>query len=199
MLLIAKVEYWHVSLSRVGPGIDILFFISGSIPLTRNASIQFIQPYAHTQGKTKSLAMYTFQLKSHRPGAIARNANTFYVLSKGNNSGRPLDEPCPNCFSINTASPEDRKILYWTCYMLWQGGLIRRLLVGSVIPFVRIGELQCAIEQALETLAKDQRAFHKTIAMLGQIDQLECNLRQQLSHVRETKALVVRSLLCKGT
>ncbi|MFY0608519.1 MAG: hypothetical protein JXR10_17515 [Cyclobacteriaceae bacterium] len=70
----------------------------------------------------------------------------FYVLSKGLNAGKPLDEPCPNCFLVATETEESKQLFYWLCYALWKSGYFRRHLVGSVIPFLRINDLRIGLQ-----------------------------------------------------
>lgn len=40
----------------------------------------------------------------------------FFILSKGNNAGKPLDQPCPNCFVVITNCPSEKQRLYWLCF-----------------------------------------------------------------------------------
>jgi hypothetical protein len=138
--------------------------------------------------------MYTFQIKSYRP-SCSSSEHAFYVLSKGNNAGKPLDAPCPNCFLITATSAVERDKLYWICYLLWKGGCLRHLLVGSVIPFIRIAEIRHAIEQAIESATDRPSAFDTAIKMLQDADRLERNLRAQLSSITVLKATIVRSVV----
>lgn len=56
-----------------------------------------------------------------------RTGDHFFVLSSGNNAGRPMDEPCPNCFVIMTKCPQEKQLLYWLCFWLWQCGYFQPL------------------------------------------------------------------------
>jgi hypothetical protein len=66
----------------------------------------------------------------------------FFVLSKGNNSGKPLKEPCPNCFVILVKTEEEAENLYWIALSLWKSKFWYQHLVGSVIPFLRLQEFK---------------------------------------------------------
>ena len=63
--------------------------------------------------------MSSFSIKSHRPGVVY-NMPHFFILNKGNNSGKPLLSPCPNCFVIQFQSEEEKEQIYWLSYSLWQ-------------------------------------------------------------------------------
>jgi hypothetical protein len=137
--------------------------------------------------------MCTFQIKSYRPGFIIPD-NTLYILAKGNNAGKPLDQPCPNCFALTTNSYSDKIKIYWVCHLLWQAGLFRRLLIGSVIPFIRIGELRNCIIEALQTCNSENSSFAKTVESLENIARLEQLVITHLNDLRKIKSSVARSL-----
>lgn len=81
-------------------------------------------------------------IKSYHPKIIALSEHHFFILSKGLNAGKPLDQPCPNCFVAYCNDKTDRQFFYWLTYALWQCGTYKICLVGSVIPFLRISDLK---------------------------------------------------------
>ncbi|MEN7547369.1 hypothetical protein AAG747_05595 [Rapidithrix thailandica] len=90
--------------------------------------------------------MKTFQLKTYRPKTSYAQAR-FFILSKGMNSGKPLKEPCPNCFVCLTPTEKDREYWYWLCLGLWHGRVFHYYLRGSVIPFITLGELKECLQE----------------------------------------------------
>ncbi len=76
------------------------------------------------------------QLVTHRPG-IAQPKFSFFILNKGNNSGKPLTQPCANCFMAICETEDENEFYYWLCWGLWQAKAFEQLLCGSVIPFIR--------------------------------------------------------------
>ena len=44
----------------------------------------------------------------------------FSALNKGLNSGKPLLQPCPNCYKIETENGEFKEVLYWVSFTLCQ-------------------------------------------------------------------------------
>lgn len=53
--------------------------------------------------------MKTFRIKTHR-ASLTYSEPHFFILNKGLNSGKPLNNPCPNCFVCITTD-EVLKIL----------------------------------------------------------------------------------------
>lgn len=98
----------------------------------------------------------TIQLSSHH----------FFILSKGNNSGKPLDKPCPNCFVALCTSQDQKEFYYWLTYALWKSKVYYHNLYGSVIPFIRISILKSCLMKATQNVLVHQNDFHKTIAAL---------------------------------
>jgi len=54
----------------------------------------------------------TFSIKSHRQGVVY-NMPHFFILNKGNYSGKPLSAPCPNCFLIQFQCEKEKEHKYF--------------------------------------------------------------------------------------
>ena len=63
--------------------------------------------------------MQTFTVKSSTAKEEIRKPH-FFALNKGLNSGKPLLQPCPNCFKIEAKNEEFKEVLYWVSYALWK-------------------------------------------------------------------------------
>lgn len=97
--------------------------------------------------------------------------NCFYILNKGNNSGRPMEKPCPNCFIVYFA-PEDtelKEFYYYLVYGMWQAKAFYPHLIGSVIPFIRIGTVKHLIRVNENTVLSKLDNFRKLIAAINRI------------------------------
>ena len=90
----------------------------------------------------------------------------FFILSKGNNSGKPLDKPCPNCFVCLCSSEEERQQLYWLFYGCWQGLFFNPFIGGSVIPYIRIDDVKQVATLALSKIELKPQQFNKNIIPL---------------------------------
>ena len=131
-----------------------------------------------------------FQIKVHVPGRTYPDYH-FFILSRGNNAGKPLDQACPNCFVIASPSGDEIQFLYWLCYGLWQCKLFHPYLSGSVIPFIRIGELRTVINQAYQRVNSNRSSWLKTIKSVNQLLSRQQKLTIQLKLVHELKNLIL--------
>ena len=136
--------------------------------------------------------MQTLNIKSHNVNRHYEMPH-FFVLSKGNNAGKPLDQPCPNCFDITTPTQEEKDRLYWLCFGLWQGRHFHPLLTGSVIPFIRMKEFKSVLHHAAMNHSSSE--WDKLMKSLTSIRAHEKNILEQLKLVHEIKrTLIIRFL-----
>ncbi len=138
--------------------------------------------------------MQTPNIKSHNVNRHYEMPH-FFVLSKGNNAGRPLDKPCPNCFVIITSNEEEKNRLYWLCFGLWQGRHFHQLLTGSVIPFIRITEFKKCLDLAVLKVAVKPAEFKQTIESLIKLNHHQQNIKKQLILMNELKITIIRKAL----
>lgn len=85
--------------------------------------------------------MKNLSIKCHAPGATYPTPH-FFVLNKGENSGKPLHEPCPNCFVVHADDAFTKDFLFWLSWGMWQSKLFHPYLYGSVIPYIRITDFK---------------------------------------------------------
>ena len=118
--------------------------------------------------------MSKYQIKTHRPGTIYQG-NYFFIQSKGYHSGKPLKVPYPNCFVCHCDNQISSDEMYWLLYMLWQGRKFHVVLVGSVIPFIRIKDLQDLVQLGLDKFEGCPQQFYQTVETLKKLQQQELN------------------------
>ena len=119
-----------------------------------------------------------------------RSPFVFFILSKGMNSGKTLEHPCPNCFTFNAADQAEKDHFYWICFGLWQSRSFHQHLIGSVIPFIRLHELSQVITQASEKAQAAPASFLKTIEALKILDQHEKQFHRNLLLISEAKKAI---------
>ena len=134
--------------------------------------------------------MSTYEIKTHRSGRTY-NEPHFFILNKGLNSGKPLDQPCPNCFVITTPSEEARESLYYLCLSLKIGRFFKYYLKGSVIPFICINDTRTVLNKALQNY--EQQQWKIKVEKLKKINAFEENLQQQLAAIKQLKIALLRS------
>jgi len=144
--------------------------------------------------KLNALAMQTFKIKTYRDGMKAEKPH-FYILSKGNNAGKPLENPCPNCFLVTTPCENSKEQIFWLAYGLWQGKCFHEYLSGSVITFIRIKHVKNLLETSLRKAQSREDKFTKSIAMLKGFEENTKILKLQLDLMERVKRAVVWEVL----
>ena len=133
--------------------------------------------------------MFSYQVKSYSPKNEVLSTQ-FYVLSKGLNSGRPHEKPCPNCFVITVKKDEEKEFLFWLCWGLWQSKKFHYFLTGSVIPFIRIDEFKAFVKEQAATAFAQKEQYNKNVKALQKLEQLEKNYKQNLLLIMDAKRAI---------
>jgi hypothetical protein len=119
----------------------------------------------------------------------------FFILSKGNNAGKPLTVPCPNCFVFQASDKEEKDFYFWLIYCLWQGNYFRQFLYGSVIPFIRIHDLKEIIANATAIASGKKEKLSKTITLLKNLDEQQKTIQNQIILIKQAKVALMHNFL----
>ena len=133
--------------------------------------------------------MCTFIIKSYRSGVVY-NMPHFFILNKGNNSGKPLTVPCPNCFVIQCKSETEKEQVYWLSYSLWQSKAFYPFLRGSVILFVVLRDVQSILLDGLNKADENLEQFEKAVAALRSLEAMEKQYKQNLLLIANAKRML---------
>jgi|SRR5690606_30447454 len=115
----------------------------------------------------------------------------FYALSKGLNSGKPLESPCPNCFVISCRSVEEMDVYRSLLFGLWKTKSFHQFLIGSVIPYIRIGDFKNFVSEQISHLQSKEKAFKKDVQNAKALEQKERQLYEQLRLISELKRIYI--------
>ena len=130
--------------------------------------------------------MLKSKIKTHKMGSTYKQHH-FFILNKGLNSGKPLPHYCANCF-VFLADDEDEKEFYFFLLLgLWELRLFRKHLKGSVIEYIRLGDVIDVIEETLNSVSTGNRSFSDVQNTLAQIENLQSNLNQQLDYLMQLR------------
>lgn len=139
--------------------------------------------------------MHNFQIKTYKDGLTTVKPH-FFMLSRGSNSGKPLEKPCPNCFMIITDTEEVKNFYFWLAYGLWQAQGFYPHLIGSAIPFLRIGDAKAVLLAGASKALKDRTKYLKSLALLQEFEKKSKVLEKQVELVKQVKrAIMFRILL----
>ena len=139
--------------------------------------------------------MSTFSIKSHRSGVVYSMPH-FFILNKGNNSGKPLTSPCPNCFVIQFQCEEEKEKIYWLLYSLWQSKAFYPFLRGSVIPFVVLRDVKSCLLDGLNKVNENPAQFEKAVATLRSLEAMEMQYKQNLLLITSAKRMLFYMYIC---
>lgn len=128
--------------------------------------------------------------------AHAQRPNTFYVLCKGLNSGRPMESARPNSFVVACSSPEEKEFYYWLCYGLWQAKYWYPHHHGSVFPFVTIKVFKKELAAQAAKL-QGNAAWAAAVAHAVQLDRLQANLRERSKLLQLAKVAQLRQFVSR--
>ena len=135
--------------------------------------------------------MCSYILKSYNQKNEIRKSH-FFILCKGNNSGKPLFAPCPNCFVIITENQEQADQLRTLCFALWRSRAFEQHLHGSVIPFITIRSFRSILAFHIPIIEQHAADFSQTVQALKLLEEREQNLKRTLQAVSEYKQAFVR-------
>lgn len=135
------------------------------------------------------------QITTYKAGQ-PKPANSFYVLNKGENAGRPMHEPCANCFTVKCANPCDAQYWYYLSLGLWQAKEFYPYIGGSVIPFIRLADYSGVICRAARKTIDNPAQVQKAITAMQGIDALIEASNKKLKLLSELKVALLRKHLC---
>jgi hypothetical protein len=134
------------------------------------------------------------KIKCHKIG-MKYDKPHFFILSKGNNSGKPLPEYCANCFVYIADTEEERWHYFYLFYGLWEGGYFKRFLTGSVIPFIRIDDLVNIAHQAASKVSQNLNEFNSYVDYISQLDKHSDNLKKQIDLIKQMKKAMLYKII----
>lgn len=135
--------------------------------------------------------MCTYSLKCYNQKKEVRNPH-FFILNKGNNSGKPLLSSCPNCFVIQFQSEMEKEQIYWLLYSLWQSKAFYPYLRDSVIPFVVLRDVKECLADAIEKMEANPGQFQKVVEVLQSLEIMEKKFKQNLKLIQQAKVSIFR-------
>ena len=115
-----------------------------------------------------------------------------YILNRGRNAGKPLRQPCPNCFILYCSSPEEIETVYWTFYALWKNGFFHPHLCGSVIEMLRLSDLKKLLLQWIQPGIEKANRNPAVINKIRATWELEQKIQEQSKAIQELRHSLVR-------
>ena len=117
----------------------------------------------------KSRVMQNFKVRTYDVQQ-ATPKTAIFILNRGRNAGKPLQEPCPNCFIIYCKDENEVENYYWTFFSLWKSKFFHRFLCGSVIDMLRITDLKKIL---IEKVQPNFENFEKNEILIERLKTVE--------------------------
>lgn len=133
-----------------------------------------------------------FEMKTHKIGKTYSNPH-FFILNKGLNSGKPLSNPCPNCFVVITKTETEKNTLFHLSMMLQIGGFYAYYLKGSVIPFISVDDCRNTLKKGLKSTSDIKDQMQKHIKAVEVISKKEKELQNVIDKMAVLKVAYIRN------
>ena len=134
--------------------------------------------------------MKAIRIITYRPG-MNYSTHVLFILSKGLNAGKPLAQPCPNCFAVEFSSAEDAFRFRSLCIILMQSHIFSQYLKGSVSPFMSIRDFRSVVSRYFELVNNLPAGFSHLVEVLATIEEQEQRNRSMLSLLSQYRMALI--------
>ena len=134
-----------------------------------------------------------FIIKTHKKD-IQYNKPCLFLLNKGLNSGKPKKEPFTNSFVIIFENQDDLETMYFLSYNLWRTKFWHQYLIGSVIEFIRIGDVKKELYIKSKEAIQKTEHFEKQKNIIHLIEQKESQYKKELILMDNIRTSILRNL-----
>jgi hypothetical protein len=138
----------------------------------------------------KTESMSNFIIKTHQKGTIYSKPHLF-ILNKGMNSGKPQKEPFTNSFVLIFQNEEDCESIYFVAYSLWKTKFWHPLLVGSVIPFLRLPDFSKEFNSKASLMMQEHEEHQKNIAALQLLEEKEKQFHENINLINDLRRVIL--------
>ncbi len=134
--------------------------------------------------------MKAIRIITYRPG-MNYSTHVLFILSKGLNAGKPLAQPCPNCFAVEFSSADDAFRFRALCLILMQSHIFSQYLKGSVIPFLTIRDFRSIISRYFVLVDNLPAQFGHLVEVLANIEEQEQKNRSILNLLSQYRMALI--------
>lgn len=120
-----------------------------------------------------------------------KKETVFYIQSHGLHAGRPLKEPIPNSWEMET----EIKNAFEICFMVYNSKILSNYLRGSVIPFLSLHEYRKIMKPIFANPKREEPTTAKKLnALLLLDDAIQNQIKQQKTY-HDLKTAIAHELL----
>lgn len=140
--------------------------------------------------------MLKHKIKTHKLGATY-DCPHFFILNKGNHSGKPENHYWANCFVFTADTSAEKEFYYFVFLWLWELGFFKKALIGSVVPFIRLGDLTDIAEEAINNINTGNREWSDVSGTITQLEQHKNNLMMQIDYILKIRRVMLYNFIKK--
>jgi hypothetical protein len=138
--------------------------------------------------------MPIYNIKTHVRGTDYEKPH-YYILNKGLNSGKPNKEPYTNSFVVLCNSEQELEDLFWISYSLWKCKFWHQFLIGSVIPFIRIGDFKKELTYRVNSIEKNKVKLNENTKIMKLLIEKESELNNKLLKINKIREAMIYNIL----
>ena len=117
----------------------------------------------------------------------------FFILSKGENAGKPGLEPWTNSFVATASNAEMKDFYFWLTFGLFKAKSFKVFHRGSVIPFINLQETRDLIMPAANIIYPQWQEFKTILKQLELLEQRKNNMAQILKSTATLQEYLIRN------
>ncbi len=126
---------------------------------------------------------------------IVCEANQFFILSVGDNAGKPNHMAWRNSFIATAQNVHMREFYFWLVYGLHKSKAFNKYLRGSVIPFLSVQELRNTIMGAARYAYPHFQQFKEVMEYLERFEAKKTHMRDALQKIEAAQQALITGYL----
>lgn len=131
-------------------------------------------------------------MKIHRFNPEKKRKETvFYIQSHGLHAGRPLKEPIPNSWEVDTETQNAFEI----CFMVYNSKILDNYIRGSVIPFLCLHDYRKIIKPIFSNPVQFEEMTLKKLKTLQLLDEAIKVQQEKHRYYNKLKTAIAHELL----
>ncbi len=103
---------------------------------------------------------------------------TFYLLSKGDNAGKPGFTPWANSFAVHCSNEQSYEFYYWLAFCLFKSGKFKTRHRGSVIQFINLNDVRELLREVAPALSEHWQKYQQLITAMNKLEQRKISLNE---------------------
>jgi len=120
-----------------------------------------------------------------------KKETVFYIQSHGFHAGRPLKNPIPNSWELDT----EIKNAFEICFMVYNSKILSNYLRGSVIPFLSLHEYRKIMQPIFNNPVQHEKRILKKLNSLQLLDKVIKEQEYKNNLYKQLKTAIAHELI----